>query len=468
MNNYIEAKDLIEINKELKVIINYSIDGLYVTDGEGNTLLINPAYKEMTGLTEDDVIGKNVRDLVDKGVFEKSSTLMSIEQRKKVSSLQTIRGNKLLTTSNPIFDESGKIYRIVSSVRNVTELYQTQEDLYIAKKLTEQYQNEIIELKKQLEFCQNLGADYIMKSRKMLDVINKIQKTEKLKVNILITGETGVGKDVVANMIHNLRGLPKEKLISVNCNAIPDNLFEAEFFGYEAGSFTGARASGKKGLFELADKGTMFLDEIGDLPRFMQGKLLRVLQEKEFIRVGGDKRILCDVQIIAATNRDLKKMIEQGSFREDLYYRLNVYPIHIPPLRERREDIWDLTQLFLNEYNHKYGIKKHLSINVFDYLMNYSWPGNVRELRSVIEQMVLFTEGEDITVNSIPKDLDDVMEDIVIKVNSVIPLKKANSLLEDVLISKALEESGSIRKAAEKLEVHYSTIAKKLKMNRKE
>lgn len=468
MDNYIEGKDRIEIIEELKVIIDHSTDGLYVTDGEGKTLLINPAYKEMTGLSEADVIGRNVRELVDKGIFAKSSTLMSIEQRKKVTSLQTIRGNKLLTTSNPIFDESGMIYRVVSSVRNVTKLHQTQEDLYIAKKLTEQYQNEIIELKKQLELTQISGKNYIMKSKVLVDVVNKIQKTAKLNINILITGETGVGKEVVANMIHNLRGLPKNKLISVNCNAIPDSLFEAEFFGYEAGSFTGARAGGKKGLFELADKGILFLDEIGDLQLFMQGKFLRVLQEKEFTRVGGGQAISCDVQIIAATNRDLKKMVEQGSFREDLYYRLNVYPIHIPPLRERREDIWDLTQMFLNEYNHKYGMKKHLSINVFDYFMNYSWPGNVRELRSVIEQMVLFTEGEDITVDSIPKDINSTMEDIVIKVNSVIPLKKANSLLEDLLISKALQESGSIRKAAEKLEVHYSTIAKKLKMNRKE
>ncbi len=459
-----KIENLEQQNRELKAIIEFSTDGLYVTDGEGRTLLINQAYKDITGLSDEEVIGKNVRDLVNNGVFEKSGTVIALEQKQKVSIVQTIRGSKkLLITCNPILNVDGNVYRVVTSVRDVTKLHQAQNDLEISKKLTEQYHNEIIELRKQLATGAPTGKYLVAQSKDMQNVLAKIQKVAKLDVSILVTGETGVGKDMIVKLIHSLRGLPRQKLVSVNCNAIPESLFEAEFFGYEAGSFTGAKATGKKGLFDQADGGTLFLDEIADLPLFMQGKLLRVLQEKEFTRVGGEKTIGIDVHVIAATNRDLRQMVEKGEFRQDLFYRLNVFPIYIPPLRERREDIWEMAVLFLKEYNEKYKMNKRFSRDALDSFLYYYWPGNVRELRNVIEQLVLLTEGDIVTEKDIPENIADVREEITVKVNSVLTLKRANYIVEEALIAKALQESGSIRKAAEKLGVHYSTIAKKLK-----
>lgn len=461
-----ELKRIEQVNEELNSIIESSTDGIYVTDGEGNTLRINKAYLGITGLREDEVIGKNVKDLVKQGVFEKSSTIMALEERRAKSLIQTIKGSqKLLCTSNPVCDNEGNLYRVVTSVRDVTKLYKLQSELDEVKKITESYQNEIVELKKKFEPFLEIQRNFSYKSKAMHGVVEKVRKIAGFDTTVLILGETGVGKEVIANLIHKLSNRANSIFATVNCNSIPDSLFEAEFFGYEPGSFTGAKSTGKKGIFEYANGGTVFLDEIGDLPKNMQGKLLRVLQEKEIMRVGGEKTTKIDVRVIAATNKDLKKMAEQGSFREDLYYRLNILPVFIPPLRERNEDIWELSYAFLKEFNEKYCTDKRISGDVIDSFMQYSWPGNVRELRNLIERLVAISNNEIITREDLPHNMfcnvND--QDLSISINKLIPLKKAVETLENALIEKAVNEIGSIRKAAKKLGVHYSTISKKIK-----
>ena len=462
-----EAEKIIE---DLNSIIEFSMDGIYVTDGEANTIKINSAYTYITGLKSEEVIGKNVKNLVENGIFETSSSLMALKEKRTISLIQTIKNSKkVLITSNPIFDQKGQAYRVVTSVRDVTGLYTLQAKLENEKKITKTYLNEIERLKGKLKISQEIQENFVFKSKSMKNLIEKIVKLSQFDTTVLLLGETGVGKEVLARFIHKLSSRADKVIETINCNSIPENLFEAEFFGFEAGSFTGAKSGGKKGIFELANMGTVFLDEIGDLPLHMQGKFLRVLQEREIMRIGGKNSFKVDVRIIAATNKDLRELVKIGEFREDLYYRLNILPLNIPPLRERKEDIWELAYTLLDEYNKKYYACKKFSREVVDIFMNYSWPGNVREMKNLVEQLVLLSNADIIIKDDLPDYVLEVIDDkISIRVNEIIPLKAAIDMVERILIKKAMDENGSLRKAAEKLEVHYSTICKKLKEINKE
>ena len=225
----------------------------------------------------------------------------------------------------------------------------------------------------------------------MLNVLQMIDRVRKLDTTVLLTGETGVGKDKIASYIVRGSNRSAERFIKVNCGAIPSTLIESELFGYERGAFTGANKEGKMGLFEVADKGTIFLDEVGELPPDMQVKLLRVLQEQEIERIGSNKPIKVDVRVIAATNRNLLEMMREKTFRADLFYRLNVFPVTIPPLRERKDDIIPLAEQFLTDLNHKYGMEKRLTDAAKDVLLEYRWPGNVRELKNVVERSMIMS-----------------------------------------------------------------------------
>lgn len=467
--NIEECSDLQRLrlmNEELGSIIESLDDGVYVTDNEGFTLNINKAYTYITGLAKEEVIGRNVKELVQQGIFEDSSTIMALKENRTISLVQTIKGNKkVLITSNLISDQNGNIQKVVTNVRDVTKLYKLQSELQETKKLTDAYQKEIIELKQKINARSVTNFDFYFNSKIMQDVLNKVMKLADFDTTIMILGETGVGKEAIAMMLHNGSKKGKSPFITVNCNAIPESLFEAEFFGYESGSFTGANIGGKKGVFELANGGTVFLDEIGDLPLKMQGKLLRVLQQKEIIRIGGERTIKIDTRVIAATNKNLEIMVQKGEFREDLYYRLNIIPITVPPLRERQEDIWGLTYNFLREFNEKYSTNKIISEDTINVLMQYSWPGNIRELKNLIERLVITSVDEIITKDHLPINISDICneEDLIIKVNKIIPIKTAVQKLEKTLITKAIKETGSIRRAAKKLDVHYSTISKKIK-----
>ena len=446
-----------ELNMELEAIIESSYDGFYITDGEGYTLRINEAYKRITGLTEE-VIGEHMQDLQDRGVISKSVSLIVLEKREPVTIMQKIKDEKdVIVTGNPIFDEEGNIIRVVTNVRDITELNNLKKKLKETKELTSKYYQELTELRSQ----QLKGEEIIYKSKKMDRVLESALQVSKFKSTVLIMGESGVGKELVAKFIHKSSMNQAGPYIKVNCGAIPANLLESELFGYEGGAFTGANKEGKKGKFQLAENGSLFLDEIGELPLNLQVKLLRAIQEKEITPVGGDKSIPVDVRIIAVTNQNLAEMVERGEFREDLYYRLNVVPIDIPPLRERKNDIPVLIHKFIDDLEETYNIKKEVTSRALEFMMSYQWPGNVRELKNLIERLVIMVKEEKIRVEHLPDHVVKENSGGLINVNGIVPLKDAVEKVEKTLIKRALKEYGSTRKAGEKLGVHASTVVRK-------
>jgi PAS domain S-box-containing protein len=343
--------------KELAAIFESSYDGLYITDGEANTLRLNQGFERIMGVTDKECIGRNMKDLVNEGVFSRSGTLVALEREEPVTlDLVAKTGKKALVTSTPIYDDDGKPILVVTNVRDITELNELQGKLEHLEGLSRFYQEELNSLK-----LQN-SRNCVFQSKIMQDLLTLVVHIASVDSTVLIQGESGVGKEVIADILYANSIRKDGPFIKINCGAIPPNLLESELFGYEPGAFTGASKKGKAGMFELASGGMLFLDEIGDLPLDLQVKLLRVIQDMTVTRVGGTQSIKIDVRIIAGTNRPLQDMIAKHLFRKDLYYRLNVVPISVPPLRERREDIPVLCKHFLELFNNKHNMKKSISV----------------------------------------------------------------------------------------------------------
>lgn len=308
----------------------------------------------------------------------------------------------------------------------------------------------------------SMADDFVCESRAMSLVLDKVLEVAKYDCNVMIIGETGVGKEKIASLIHKNSGRKLQPLVKINCASVAENLLESEFFGYEKGAFTGASKEGKLGLFEIADEGTLFLDEIGELPLDMQVKLLRVLQDNEFQRVGGVKPIRTDVRIIAATNRNLQEMVEKKTFREDLYYRLNIVPINIPPLRERQDDIIPLINYFLCRLNKKYGFKKTLSSEAMNCMFKYEWRGNVRELKNIVERVMVMSNGDNISAKDLPEEIKTWGDEHhILLENDVVPLKTALDKVEKHLLKVAFDKYGNVRDAARALEIDPATFVRK-------
>lgn len=301
----------------------------------------------------------------------------------------------------------------------------------------------------------------IMDSPAMQRIINIIKTISNVDSTVLLLGESGVGKSAIANLIHKVSIRANKPFVSINCAAMPEALIESELFGYEHGSFTGGKKGGNIGLFETAEGGTVFLDEIAELPLNMQAKLLGVLQEKAIRRVGGTEYKSIDVRIIAATNKDIVNLVKEKKFREDLFYRLNVVPLTIPPLRERKADLSKIIDYFVSKVTKKYGLVKRLTPEIHNKLINYSWPGNIRELENTIERIVVTNFDEEIDGILHSSNLQSIQKEFTS--DSVMPLKKAKKMLEKELILKAYELYGSTYKAAKVLEVDQSTVAKKVR-----
>ncbi len=307
----------------------------------------------------------------------------------------------------------------------------------------------------------------IGKSEGFLQVLELARLSACTDVPIFIGGESGTGKEVIADYIHKHSARSKQRILKINCVALPENLFESELFGYEAHAFTGA-VKAKKGLFELADKGTIFLDEIAEVPLSLQPKLLRTLQEKEILRIGGNMPVKVDFRVITASNKDLKKMVSNGQFREDLYYRLNVVELKIPPLRERRDDLSLLMEYFVKKFSKKYnksilGFEK----NALECLENYPWPGNIREVKNLVERLIIFEKSKYITTQFFPSDLCSRARACQSGACSNDAEKSALKPVDDYekkLIENALLEfSGNRSRAAEKLKMHRNTISRKIR-----
>ena len=451
-----------KLNQEMDAIIDSSFDGLYITDGQAITLRINKAIKRMTGLGEEELLHKSMSELVETGVLSRSASLVVLETKKPyTTTLVTVTGTTLLVSATPVFDENGNIFRVVTSVRDISELNMLKQKVEQLEGLKKHFEFQINEMKIRL------SEDLIFKNKEMEKVIYQAMKIAEVDSTVLISGESGVGKELIGDIIQRNSIRSKGPFVKLNCAAIPENLLESELFGYEPGAFTGARREGKPGLFEVANEGTLLLDEIGDIPLHLQVKLLRVLQQKEIFRVGGTRTIAIDVRIIAVTNRILEEMVAKGEFREDLYYRLNVVPIYVPALRERREDIPLLVRHFLEKFNQRYNLKKTISPGAIELLMTYSWPGNIRQLENMIERLVVTTSTELIDIQNLPAYFLQTSSDEIgnelqpVSVNSIIPLKQAVESLERQLLEKTFAVTSSCYKAARLLEVDASTVSRK-------
>ena len=447
------------LTKELEVIIDSMHDGIWVIDGNGMTVHVNKAMKRMANIDPVEMIGKHVTFPISEGIFSSAVTLAALKQKKVVTMFDDYAcGTRCLNTSTPIFDDQGEIWRVVASIRDMTELESLQRRLAEAEMEAHAYKRQLANIH------QKAAPGFITSSKVIRQCVRGLEKVAKVPSGVLILGETGTGKTLAASLIHQISPRANAPFITVNCAAIPQSLIESELFGYEKGAFTGAERSGKKGFFELADKGTLLLDEIGELPLTMQAKLLHVLDNQTFHKIGSEKSIKVDVRIIAATNRPLEQLVSAGEFRADLYYRLRVLSVVIPPLREHPEDIPELAVAFLEEACTRHGAFKAFSPKVLQCFKAHTWPGNVRELRAAVEFLAAMTEGSIIRLTDVPPhilggNVDNSMPNV--DESTCIGIRDAVKNLEKTMIRNALAQTGSTYKAARLLGISQSSVVRK-------
>jgi len=440
-------------SKVLELALESSYDGLHILDKNGNTLYINEACVRIEGVDIEEMFSKDIRSLVEAGVYSQSVTLMVLETKESHTIRQTTKnGNEVLVTGTPIFDDDGEVEMVIVNSRDVTDLNTLRRNLSASK-----YQLDDLKLEHKRFY------EVIANSTQMQRILSTALYISRVDSTVLLTGESGVGKGVLARFIHDNGPRAEKPFIKVDCSSIPENLLESELFGYEKGAFTGASQSGKIGLLEMAEGGTVFLDEIGEMPMSMQPKIMRAIQDLEIQPVGSKTIKKLDVRFIAATNIDLREAIEKKEFREDLYYRLNVIPIEVPPLRERKEDIPALINQMINRINAMYYFRKKLSSEAMSQLIQYPWPGNVRQLENTVERILVSTESDLVQVKDLPSEIvrwkPDGENSIDIYNTSYKDLLAA---YDKRILQTAIEQEGSIPKAAKVLGVDATTIRRKL------
>ena len=433
-------------------MFEHSSMGIYLTDGNGIMRYFNKAYESFTGYKRDDIIGRHVQYLVDQGNIPYSVAAETLKRKCSVSMdlFFELSGRLVTVSTTPLFDKEGNISAIIGNLTDITSLVHSKEPTLSPYPETNSRKEQCLNvLKKKSSITAN--------NEKMKWIYYYAHKASKSKAPILISGETGVGKDEMAKFIFENSPRNSAPFIQVNCGAIPDNLIESELFGYVGGAFTGASPQGKMGLFEAANGGTIFLDEIGELPYHVQAKLLTVLQSQKLTRIGSIKPISLDVRIISATNRDLLQMVKEKTFREDLFYRLNVVPLEVPPLRERKDDILPLSMKFLSDINQQSVKQFTFSPSAITAMENYNWPGNIRELKNLIERSTIFCEGyvitEDILFNSSPATAATTGWEM--------DLQKALARIEFSYMEQYYNHYGNIRAAASALGMDKSTFSRK-------
>jgi len=451
-------------NRQLETILNASSESIWICDGQGHVLRINQATEKLLGIRACDVVGKNVDDLVRSGLMDRSVTREVLEKKARINIIQKAPKTKkqLLVTGTPVFEDNGTISMVISNERDMTRLNELQEELEQVRIESSRIKDELTQLNLQELKDQEIVAE----SKEMRQILLSCRKLADLKVsNILIMGESGTGKGLVAKFVHARRS--KGHLVQINCAALPESLIEAELFGYEKGAFTGASEKGKIGLFEMAKGGTLFLDEIGEMTLPMQAKFLKCLEDKEILHIGGLKPIKIDCTVIAATNVKLLEQIKDKKFRQDLYFRLNTFAINIPPLRERVDDIPELTLFFLEKYNKAYGIRKKISSHGFNVLQSYDFPGNVRELQNIIKKAVVMEEGPLID----PFLESTINGSNVYHTDRVTPNKEPDTYnfnekilqYEKKLLTRAVKKFKTTRAIATALDMTQSQVFRKLK-----
>lgn len=447
-----------------KRIIDNIEEEIFITDEYGFVQFLNPYAEKVCGVTLSEVVGWHVDDLERNGIISSSMTKEVFRHHKTCNRMVELHtGEVVLATGIPLYSKNGSLCNVLSTSKNVAELRNVLTHLEELASELDEKRSQIDDLRQKVISQEN----YVMESPSMQRVERNIQKVAPTDATVLIEGESGAGKEVIADLIFKFSNRKEKPFIKINCAMIPEHLLESEFFGYESGAFTGASRSGKKGKIEMADGGTLFLDELGEMPLSLQAKILEVLQDREIVRVGGVKRIPVDVRIIAATNRDLRSMVADGSFRRDLYYRLNVMTIFLDPLRRRTDDIIPLSNLFLKKCNARFGKSKVFAPSVLTYFLHYHWPGNVRELMHTIEHLVIASDADVITV----ADVDDVLRgedsrrEEPAEAIAISSLKLAKQQLEINMVKKAYETFRSSYKVAEMLGVSQAAVMKILKRN---
>lgn len=440
----------------LDIILSYSSDGILITDSKGKALAYSETYRNYLGASRELLETKTIRDFYNEGWLSSPVIYQVVESKAPSTDFITYykTNKKILVTGVPVF-KNDALEHIILTFRDLSEIKKLEEQLLEQRKLLSKVNHQFQLMK--------TDALLLTKNRDMLKVEDLIRNVTNHDSPIILFGETGVGKSIFAEKIHNLSNRFKTgQFIKVDCASIPESLLELELFGYEKGAFTDARKEGKEGLIELADKGTLFLDEIGELTLPLQSKLLNVLEDKKIRRIGATRQAEVDVRIISATNQDLKLMIQEKTFRKDLFYRLNVLPITIPPLRERKEDILPLIKHFEKVYTIKYNIEKRISPKACQDLLNYEWPGNVRELMHVVERMLL--TDETITL----KEIKNVKEEgglsslgDILSNSSELTLKEYLNLMEKKYILNIVDTSKTLKEAADKMDIEISTLVRK-------
>ncbi len=438
-------------------MLNKLKDGIYITDEEGTTTYVNDAFLNLSGLTREQIIGKSVYDLRKYDVLPNSCCARVIETMGPVSTINNYyKGQRCLVSGSPIFDENGNLKKTIAVIRDVSEL-----DV-LMKNITKEKNLFVVNNDYNI-MTKGVIKEPVTNNDKIRNIYNRAKKIANVDSTVLILGETGVGKDFIATYIYDISNRNKGKFIKINCGAVPEHLLESEFFGYEEGAFTGALKGGKKGLFEEANGGVLYLDEIGDMPYTLQVKLLSSINDRMFYRIGGTAPVEFNARIIAATNADLKSLVEEKKFRADLYYRLNVVSLVIPPLRQRKEDIMPLAQQFIEYYNNKYGKNCYFTTDCLENFLVYQWPGNIRELKNIIERLVLMTDTADIDMNLFREQImaSDVPDDSSKFLSGSKTLKEKLDEYERVIIETTLASSENMREAAAKLGIDISTLVRK-------
>ena len=437
-------------------ILKMTSDGFIITDTEGNVREINKQYADFFGKSRSEIIGKSILNIIP------NSKMIDIVKH-KFSEEDAVhkyidgeaKGNSVIVSRSYVEDEDGNV---VAGVAQVKFKVQT---LAVAKKLMNEYEE--LEYYREEFQNQNRVDNIIGSDTKFREIVKECLKVAKTDIPVLLTGETGTGKEVMAKALHTNSLRCDKPFVSINCAAIPFELLESELFGYMDGAFTGAKRGGKKGKFQLANGGTIFLDEIGDMPSSMQAKLLRVLQEKEIEPLGSEKSIPLDVRVVAATRQDLEAKMKDGSFREDLYYRLSVFNIHIPPLRERGGDSLELAEFFLDELNHKYKTYKTFSKAVKAYFLKYQWPGNVREVNNVVQSAYAISTENIIDINDIPaRMLQQEKPAINLDKNKKSLGQMVDDYEKEVILELPKKHKGNCLEAAKEAGIHKSNFYRKL------
>jgi PAS domain S-box-containing protein len=456
-------KKLLKSNySKIQEFINAIRVGIFIADECGNVLMLNDESERFGGMRRAELIGKNIHELRKIGYLQESTIINSMKSLREESVIQELgSGEKQFITGVPLL-KNGNIDIIICTERDITETIKLKSLLEETERISEKYENEIEYLRGERIHTDNR---IVSQSIEMRTVIEMATRIADLDITVLLIGESGTGKELIANLIHKNSSREKDAFIKINCAAIPETLLESELFGYEKGAFTGADRNGKAGLFELANKGTLFLDEIGNMSMQMQSKLLRVLQEREVMRIGGHQNVPIDVRIIAATNINLRVAVTEGRFREDLYYRLNVIPIEVPPLRHRKDDIEGLAHFFIEQFNKEYHMNKRITGEGVRCLENHEWPGNVRELRNIIERIMISFDGSELTKFQIEHQLNHVSENGEKPGAKVYEgtLNERISAYEKDLLINMIEEHAYGYRVANMLGVNKSTISRKLK-----